>query len=96
MENKVIKASEKGLLVLDYLKANAEGAFGAVIAEAKGIDTRGIHGVINPLVKNGLVGKQGEVAYVGLDKDGKEVDKKGTLYFITQAGVDHKNPVDAE
>ena len=87
MEN--INVSDKGILVLDYLKANTKGALGAVIAVAQGLNERGIHGVINPLFNNGLVGKEA-IKYPGLDKDGAAIEKSGTLYFITDKGVDWK------
>lgn len=86
MENTVISVSDKGQLVLGYLKENVDGALGAVIAEAQGLNSRGIHGVINPLFNNGLVGKE-IITYEGLDKDGAPVEKTGTLYFITDLGA---------
>ena len=85
MEN-VISVSDKGQLVLAYLKENVDGALGAVIAEAQGLNARGIHGVINPLVNNKLVGKE-TITYPGLDKDGNAIEKNGTLYFITDLGL---------
>lgn len=92
MENTVINVSDKGQLVLAYLKANTDGALGAVIAEAQGLNSRGIHGVINPLFNNELVGKE-VIKYQGLNKDGEAEEKEGTKYFITPAGAAWTAPV---
>jgi len=91
----VVKVNENGRAVLAYLKANPSGAIGAVISEATGVSTpRGIHGVINPMFNNKLVGKE-VIKVAGLDKDGEPIQKNATLYFITDEGAAWTAPVEA-
>lgn len=84
---KVIKVSEKGLLVLAFLGANEGGYFGDEIAAATELNVRGIHGVMNPLVKEGLISKD-KVERATLNADGEEIVKEYTAYTITQKGID--------
>lgn len=87
---KVIKVSEKGMLVLAFLNANAGGYFGDEIAAATELNAKGIHGVMNPLVKEGLVSKE-KVERITLNADGEEITKENTAYAITTKGVDFLN-----
>lgn len=86
-EVKEIKLTEKCAAVLDWMKANDngdEGYFGEVIAEANGLNPKGIHGVMNSLVKYELVAKGSkDKEYTG--KNGSGV-KPYTTYCLTEAG----------
>lgn len=90
MEEKVIKLTEKSAAVLEYMKAHdngEEGYTGEEIATALELNPKGIHGVINSLVKYELVGKnagarEGEF----INKAGEKVMKSYTVYFLTDAG----------
>ena len=83
-----IKLTEKSVLVLGYLQTHDngdEGYLGAEIADAVGLNARGIHGVMNSLVKNGLVQKgKREAEFVS--KDGKKGVKDYTTYSLTEDG----------
>lgn len=87
-EIKEITLTEKCASVLAWLQANDNGEvgyFGVEIAEALELNAKGIHGVMNSLVKNALVGK-GTREGKGTDKDGNEIVKTYTTYFLTDAG----------
>ena len=87
-EVKEIKLTEKCSAVLQYLKDNdngEEGYFGTDIAEATGCNPKGIHGVMNSLVKYGLVGKGSREAEF-VSKDGKKGTKPYTTYHLTEEG----------
>jgi predicted ArsR family transcriptional regulator len=83
-----IKLTENCEAVLQWMRANDcgdEGYFGADIAAALGLNPKGIHGVMNSLVKNELVAKGSrEAAYT--DKAGKTGTKPYTTYHLTDAG----------
>lgn len=88
---KEIKLTEKATMALSFLQANEGGYFGDQIAEATGLNARGIHGVLNSLFKYELVEKErvNREATV-VDKDGNEkvVEKEATLYTLTEAGAE--------
>lgn len=90
MAEKAINLTEKSALVLGFLQANEGGYFGDQIAEATELNPRGIHGVLNSLVKNGLVEKEKAMREVIVtDKEGNEkpVEKEYTVYSLTDAGA---------
>lgn len=87
-ENKEIQLTEKSTLVLQFLQGNdngEEGYFGVEIAKATGCNEKGIHGVMNSLVKKGLVTKGSRDAEF-VAKDGTKGVKPYTTYFLTDAG----------
>lgn len=87
-EVKEIVLTEKCAAVLAYLKANdngTDGYFGEDIAVALELNPKGIHGVMNSLVKNGLVAK-GQREHEFTSKDGKKGVKPYTTYYVTDAG----------
>lgn len=90
-ENEKIVLTEKCAAALAYLKANdngTEGYLGVEIAEALGTDVmnaKGVHGVMNSLVKKGLVAK-GSRQGKAVTKDGKEITKDYVTYYLTDAG----------
>ena len=88
METKEIKLTEKCAAVLAWLRENdngEDGHFGVDIATALELNPKGIHGVMNSLVKYGFVGK-GKREGQGVDKDGHTITKDYTVYFVTDAG----------
>ena len=79
-----ITLTPKTALVLQFLQANAGGYFGDQIAEHVGLSPRGIHGVLNSLVKKGLVEKA--EAERTITVDGAEVVRAYKVYSLTPAG----------
>lgn len=92
MEEKKITVTEKGLAILTWMQENdngEDGYFGADIAEATGFNKQGIHGVLNALVKAGLVAKGSrEAAFEA--KDGTKGVKPYTTYYLTEAGREYR------
>lgn len=84
----VMQITEKCAKVLEFLRANDNGTvgyLGAEIAAAVELNDKGIHGVMNSLVKNDLVAKgQKEAEFVS--KDGKKGVKPYASYFLTDKG----------
>lgn len=90
MAEKPIVLTDKSRQVLAFLQANEGGFFGDQIAEATGLNARGIHGVLNSLVKHAFVQKEKAMREVTvLDKEDNEkvVEKEFTLYSLTEAGM---------
>lgn len=88
-EVKEIVLTEKCKAALRYLKDNDNGTDGYVgedIATALELNPKGIHGVMNSLVKNGLVGKGAFVQREAVSKDGKKQIKDYVTYHVTDAG----------
>lgn len=85
-----INLTEKSAMVLAFLQGNPGGYFGDQIADATDLNPRGIHGVLNSLVKHGLIEKEKALREVAaVDKDGNEktVEKEYTVYSLTDAGT---------
>lgn len=85
---KTITLTEKCAKVLAWLQANdngEEGYFGSDIAEATELNPKGIHGIMNSLVKNALVAKGSKPAEF-VAKDGTKGTKPYTTYYLTEAG----------
>lgn len=85
-EKKVL--TEKSATVLAYLQANDNGEvgyFGDEIAAATNLNPKGIHGVMNSLVKSGFVAK-GSRDKDFVSKDGTKGTKPYTTYYITDEG----------
>ena len=79
-----ITLTPKTAAVLRFLQANPGQYFGDQIATEVGLSPRGIHGVLNSLVKKGLVAKaEGERA---INVDGVETMRAYKLYSLTPAG----------
>lgn len=92
--DKPIQLTENTVVALKWLQANnngTDGYTGAQIAEATGLNSKGIFGTMGALVKKGLVDKgEIEVPAVEYDKNTgakKDVMKKYKTYFLTDAGV---------
>ena len=88
MADEKIVLTEKCAKVLVWLQANdngEDGYFGTDIAEATELNPRGIHGIMNSLVKNGLVTKGSREAEF-VSKAGTKGTKPYTTYYLTDAG----------
>lgn len=89
MAEKEFTLSDKGRQAMAYLQSNEGEYLGAEIADSTGLNPKGIHGVLKPLVSNGLVSKaRRDVPVTVTDKEGneKETTKEYTVYSITDAG----------
>ena len=93
-QTKVFRASEKGLVVLEFLKGQEGALTGAEIAEATGMNPQGIHGVLKPLTANGLVDKSEKIRVSTIDKNGLAVEKEYKGYAITEAGRVFEQPAE--
>lgn len=83
-----IVLTEKALIALTFLQG-ADGALpGSDIADATGLNPQGIHGVLNSLVKKGLVAKGEPVIRAFTNKAGLTEDKPYVTYYVTEAGAD--------
>lgn len=79
-----ITLTAKTASVLSFLQANNGPYFGDEIAEAIGLNPRGIHGVLNSLVKNGLIEK-GEAERT-ITVDGNDIVRAFKSYTLTAMG----------
>lgn len=80
--------TDKSRAALAFLRANdngEEGYLGTAIAEAIGASAQGIHGVMNVLVKIGLVAKGSQEGEF-VSKSGAKGVKAYTTYHLTEAG----------
>lgn len=83
-----IVLTEKAAIALAYLQGQAEPATGESIANATGLNGQGIHGVLNSLVKKGLVAKGDPVTMSRTNKAGLIEERPYVTYFVTPAGAD--------
>jgi predicted ArsR family transcriptional regulator len=79
-----ITLTGKTASVLSFLQANDGQYFGDEIAAAVGLNPRGIHGVLNSLVKNGLIEKDETERTISID--GVDVTRAYKVYFLTPKG----------
>jgi predicted ArsR family transcriptional regulator len=79
-----ITLTAKTASVLSFLQANDGPYFGDEIAEAVGLNPRGIHGVLNSLVKNGLIDKSESERTILVD--GNDVTRAFKAYTLTTLG----------
>lgn len=84
---KKIELTEKAALALEFLQGAEGNLTGAQIAEATGLNPRGVHGVLNSLVKHGLIDKGDKVAMSVVNKDGLTEERLYVTYFVTEAGA---------
>lgn len=85
-KEKVIKLTEKSEAVMVFLQANDGEFFGDEIATALELNPKGIHGVMNGLVKKQFVGKTDKQPREVMDKDGKPVTREYVKYYLTDLG----------
>lgn len=87
--NKELQLSEKGTKALAFLQANTGEYTVNELADVLDLEVRGIHGVMRPLVSNGLVYKTTrKIPYLEQDEEGapKEVLKETKVYAVTEEG----------
>lgn len=92
MADQVQRLTEKSLAVITFLQDNPGAHFGDEIAAATGLNPRGIHGVMNALVKKEFVAKEKAVREViTTDAEGNEAvsEKEYTVYSLTDAGASY-------
>jgi DNA-binding MarR family transcriptional regulator len=83
-----IVLTEKAASALAFLQGLAEPVTGEAIANATGLNPQGIHGVLNSLVKKGLVAKGEPVTMSRTNKAGLVEERPYVTYFVTPAGAD--------
>lgn len=79
-----ITLTAKTASVISFLQANHGPYFGDEIAAAVGLNPRGIHGVLNSLVKNGLIEKVDTERTISTD--GVDIVKSYKSYVLTPQG----------
>lgn len=83
-----IVLTEKAGIALAFLQGQDEPVTGALIADATGLNPQGIHGVLNSLVKKGLIAKGDAVTMSVTNKAGLVEERAYVTYFVTPAGAD--------
>lgn len=83
-----IVLTEKAGIALAFLQGQDEPVTGAQIADATGLNPQGIHGVLNSLVKKGLIAKGDAVTMSVTNKAGLVEERAYVTYFVTPAGAD--------
>ena len=90
-ESTKIVLTGKATQALAFLQANPGAHFGSEIADGADLSQRGVHGVMNSLVKKGLVQKadsEREVTVMGKDGVEKTETRAYKVYSLTDAGND--------
>lgn len=85
---KTIKLTEKAGIVLEFLQGQEAPLTGAQIADATSLNPKGIHGVLNSLVKHQLVIKDEPVTMEVVNKDGNKEERTYVTYCVTSMGAD--------
>ena len=83
-----IELTEKSGIALEYLQAQSAPLTGAQIAEATGLNPKGVHGVLNSLVKKELVEKGDKVTMKVVNSKGLEEERSYVTYTVTPAGAE--------
>lgn len=83
-----IVLTEKSALALEFLQGQEAPLTGAQIAEATGLNPQGVHGVLNSLVKKGLVQKADSVTLPVINKEGNTEERTYVTYIVTPAGAE--------
>lgn len=86
--------TEKSAAVMAFLQANEGEFFGDEIANELELNPKGIHGVMNGLVKREFVGKTEKQPREVTDKEGNQVTRNYVKYYLTEQGQAHD--LDAE
>lgn len=88
MAEKEIRLSDNAKIVLGFLQQQESPLAGIQIAEAVGIPSRSIQGLLNGLFRNGLVDKGDKVTMEVVGKDGLRQERAYVTYFVTPTGAD--------
>lgn len=83
-----IVLTEKAAIALEFLQNQEDLVTGAQIAEATGLNPQGIHGVLNSLVKKGLIAKGEAVTMSVVNKAGLTEERAYVTYQVTPAGAE--------
>ena len=83
-----IVLTEKAATALSFLQGQSAPITGAAVAEATGLNPQGIHGVLNSLVKKGLIGKADPITLSVVNRDGVTEDRSYVTYVVTPAGAE--------
>lgn len=85
-----IVLTEKTALALEFLQGQSGAVTGASVADGTGLNPQGIHGVLNSLVKKGLIAKGDPVTMSVVNKDGVTEDRPYVTYLVTPAGAEFR------
>lgn len=85
-----IVLTEKTALALEFLQGQSGPLTGAAVADGTGLNPQGIHGVLNSLVKKGLIAKGDPVTMSVVNKDGVTEDRPYVTYLVTPAGAEFR------
>ncbi len=86
MANEIV-LTEKAGIVLEYLQTQDSPLTGGAIAKATDLNPKGIHGVLNSLVKNLLVEKGERVTMKVVNAEGLEEQRSYVTYSLTTDGA---------
>jgi len=90
MTKKVKKPSERALIALEFLQSQEEYLTGDMIAEAIGVNSTGIHGVLQSLVQRDYVKKGDKVKVMTLNNKGLKQEKEYVTYLVTDLGFEYE------
>jgi DNA-binding MarR family transcriptional regulator len=83
-----IVLTEKAATALSFLQGQSSAITGAAVADATGLNPQGVHGVLNSLVKKGLIGKADPITLSVINRDGVAEDRSYVTYVVTPAGAE--------
>jgi DNA-binding MarR family transcriptional regulator len=83
-----IVLTEKAATALTFLQGQSGPITGAQVADATGLNPQGVHGVLNSLVKKGLIAKGDAVTMSVINREGQSEDRSYVTYIVTPAGAD--------
>ncbi len=75
-------------LAFEFLQGQDSPVTGRTIADATGLNPQGVHGILNSLVKKGLVEKAASVTQSVIGKDGLMAERAYVTYVLTAAGLE--------
>ncbi len=84
-----IKVTDNGAIALTFLQSADRPMTGSEIAQATGLNSTGIHGVLNALVKSLLVAKGESVTQSVVNRKGLTEERLYVTYFVTDLGSEY-------
>lgn len=84
-----IKVTDNGVIALTFLQSADRPMTGSEIASATGLNSTGIHGVLNALVRNKLVDKGEPVTQSVVNRKGLAEERTYVTYFVTELGSEY-------